>query len=98
MDGLWHHVVFPLDSANMVGINLPGSLASVLAGGNAEMRILHNANDDLNGQATAPVAAQLGVDNIRALAVPEPGALALTGLVLAWTIGSLRKARKPKPD
>ncbi len=98
MDGLWHHFVFPLDSANMVPINAPPSLASVLGGGNAEMRILHNANDDLNGQSTPPIAAQLGVDNVRAIAVPEPGALALTGLVIAWTVGSLRKARKPKAE
>lgn len=101
MDGQWHSVVFPLDSANMVPINfLPPvtPLSSVLAGGNAEFRILHNMNDDLNGQATPPIAAQLGVDNIRAIAVPEPAALALTGLALAWTIGSLRKSRKQRAE
>ncbi len=98
MDGLWHHVVFPLDSAGMVAVNGPPSLASVLAGGNGEMRILHNPNDDLNGASTPPIAAQLGVDNVRAISVPEPGALALTGLVIAWTVGSLRKARKAKAE
>jgi hypothetical protein len=34
----------------------------------------------------------------RAISVPEPGALALTGLALAWTIGSLRKARKQRAE
>lgn len=98
MDSQWHSVIFPLDSAHMVGINFPPSLSSVLAGGNGEMRILHNPNDDLNGAATAPIAAQLGVDNIRAISVPEPAALVLTGLALAWTIGSLRKTRKQRAE
>jgi hypothetical protein len=43
-------------------------------------------------------ATQKNPQGFRAISVPEPGALALTGLALAWTIGSIRKARKQRAE
>jgi len=95
-DGAWHHAVFPLNAANFTPINSPPSFATVLAGGNQDFRILHNPSVSEIGASTSPVSALLGIDNIHAMAVPEPGALALCGAaaVAALVRRSRRKDRE----
>jgi len=80
-DSAWHHVVFGIDTASLSPIGAPGPLNTFLQNV-VEFRILHSVAPDLDGD---PIAANLGVDNITPVGVPEPSALALVGLgVLAF--------------
>lgn len=81
-DNSWHHAVFQLDQSQFtaVGVPLPPSFSSVIGGDNMDFRILHNPVAAAIGASTPPVAAQLGIDNIRAVGVPEPCSLALCGI------------------
>ena len=56
-----------------------------------------SAIDPFNS-AVKPTPPQHEGEKFRAIAVPEPGALALTGLALAWAVGSVRKARKSRAE
>jgi hypothetical protein len=69
---------------NTTGNDVQASLANVL-----ELRLLNSATPDWNG---LPVAATLGIDNMQAVAVPLPPALALfaSGLLVL-----LARRRKP---
>ena len=63
-------------------VGAPGPLNTFLQNV-VEFRILHSVAPDLDGD---PIAANLGVDNITPVGVPEPSALVLAGLgVLALT-------------
>ena len=73
-DSLWHHAVFGLDANSVTGVGSPAALATALSNV-AELRIINGATVGLNG---SPVVSQLGIDNISASAVPEPGAAGLT--------------------
>jgi len=75
-DGVWHHVVFGIDAASLTPIGAPGPLGTFLQNV-VEFRILHSLAAGLDGD---PIAANLGVDNIRPVGVPEPSALALVGM------------------
>jgi hypothetical protein len=93
-DNAWHHAVFPLSAANFTGVNNPPTFASVLAGGNQDFRILHNPIANAIGAATSPTAAQLGIDNIHAIAIPEPGSLILCGIAFIGTVGGYRRRNR----
>lgn len=95
-DGIWHHAVYFLNEANFTPVNSPPSFASMLAGGNADFRILHNPVANSIGASTVPIAAQLGVDNIHALPVPEPGSLAFCGIALACGLQRHRRQIRAK--
>jgi hypothetical protein len=91
-DNAWHHAVFALNETNFTAVNNPPPFAAVLSGGNAEFRILHNPAAAATGAATNPAAALLGIDNIGAVAVPEPASTAL--IALAAIAASLRRDRR----
>lgn len=63
-----------------------------------ESRVIEDASVDIGLPPPVEPALPTEIPNLRAISVPEPGALALTGLALAWAIGSLRKARAPRPE
>lgn len=60
------------------------------------MRLYHNPAPGFGGQDNGPppVNARLGVDNIRAAAVPEPATMLLLGTGLAGVGAAVRKRRK----
>jgi hypothetical protein len=92
-DGLWHHRVFLLDTADLTAVNSPAALDSFLTSV-AEFRILSEAGPGLtlNGD---PVAAVFGVDNIHAVApVPEPGSLLLIVAGAGFIGGAVVRARR----
>lgn len=88
----WQHLVFPL-----VG---PGGLATLqgnlntLLGNTTAIRIFHLDAGSPPADRGDPIAATLGVDNITALAAPEPSGLALLGTgAAAALVLRRRKAR-----
>ncbi|HEY2882472.1 MAG TPA: hypothetical protein VGJ15_08565 [Pirellulales bacterium] len=98
-DNLWHHFVFPIDAADMTGINGSGSPAPVPQpfatdiGNVVEFRILDAKTPMLMGEpfssTTTPTSASFGIDNITA--VPEPGGIVLLAFgALLLTIGATK--------
>jgi hypothetical protein len=82
-DGLWHHAVFGLTASDLTWL---GTSAGILDGTlqhNSVLRIYHQTGPLTDGSGT-PVAAQLGIDYIRA--VPEPGAVGLLALGIACAV------------
>jgi PEP-CTERM motif len=81
-DGAWHHVDFGIDAASLTAIGGPSPL-DVFLQNVVEFRILHSVAPALDGDS---ITANLGVDNITPVGVPEPSALVLAGAgVLALT-------------
>jgi hypothetical protein len=73
-DGQWHHATFLLDPTSLTAsVPAPPPLNTLLSNV-AEFRILSSPTPSLNGN---DVNAQVGVDNIAAPAIPEPGSFAL---------------------
>lgn len=99
-DNAWHHAVFALDAGNFtaVGSPPPPSFASVLAGGNMDFRILHNPSAAAIGASTAPIAGELGIDNIQAVGIPEPGSITLCGIALLIATGRYRWRKATRVD
>ncbi len=85
-DNQWHHGTFPIASADLTALG-GGSYATVMAGV-TEMRILSSSSLSLHGDA---ISARLGIDNIRAVGVPEPTAAAM---VLSAGVFALRRRRQ----
>ncbi|PWU20084.1 MAG: hypothetical protein C5B50_04820 [Verrucomicrobia bacterium] len=88
-DGQWHNAVFLLDAADLTPVNNPQPLATDLQNV-GDFRILSAASPSGIGDS---INAEIGVDNIHATAVPEPGAAALIGLSLAFGAFQGRKSR-----
>ena len=84
----WTHVRIPIDAAGFAGVNVALALTRV-----TEIRILHNPQ--ATRSTTAPfVAAQLGIDNVRAAPVPEPSTLLLAAAGLAGLAAGARSRRR----
>jgi hypothetical protein len=75
-DSAWHAARFDLSDAALTRVSGSTPLATALTRV-TEFRVLHSTTPDYRGAA---VASSFGVDNIAA--VPEPGALAATGMFL----------------
>ena len=85
----WTHISFGVAESNLTA--LAGSVHTVLLNTTA-IRIYDSAALDFPGPA---VVARLGVDNIAAAGVPEPGAWSLLGGGLAALIAAgMRRARR----
>jgi hypothetical protein len=81
-DGQWHHASFLLDPESLTAIGAAPPLATLLSNV-AEFRILNSARPALNGD---DINSQVGIDNIAALEIHEPGGFLLlfTGCVVVW--------------
>ena len=84
----WTSITFLIDPGNLTAVT--GSVNAALT--NATLiRIFHSP---AAGFPPRPVVAQLGVDNIRATAIPEPATMLLLGTGLAGVGAVLRKRRR----
>jgi hypothetical protein len=83
----WQHVTFEIDAVALVGAGGPPPLEAVLANA-TQFRIISSAGVDWRGDR---IAATIGVDNIRALGVPEPGACVLFILGALTLVTSTRR-------
>jgi hypothetical protein len=82
-DGLWHHAAFPLNATSLTRIgSTPVATALTRV---SELRIIHSAGADFMGD---PIAASVGVDNIRA--VPEPAGPVVLAII---SLGILARRR-----
>jgi len=85
----WQSVTFPLTAANLSGGDVNTALAHV-----TEMDLVHSPTAIFSRQSSPPIVAQLGVDNIRAVSVPEPTtAVGVASVALAALIGGGRGCR-----
>lgn len=85
----WTSLTFDLAESNMerTGVSYTDTFSSV-----SQLRVIHrydpsvgnggppDAADSVLGALGSPIAARVGIDNIQALGVPEPGTLALAAL------------------
>jgi hypothetical protein len=94
-DGNWRHVTFLLAAENFTPVGATGSFDTFMTGV-PEFRILHATGASLTGD---PIAASLGVDNIRAgfTPIPEPGTV-LGVAVVAVGLVRLVRNRFARPD
>jgi hypothetical protein len=87
----WMNVSFPLNAANLSG----GTLSTVLSNV-TNLNLVHAPSFVLARTSSPSIVAQLGVDNIRAVVVPEPGTLAMAAVMSLVTIGFAAR-RRPAP-
>lgn len=86
--GGWTTVSFPLASANLAGDSVNDVLAGV-----SELNLVHSPSVITSRAAAPGIEAQLGVDNITAGPVPEPGGgLGLAGVVAAMWLARRRRS------
>jgi hypothetical protein len=98
LDGLWRQIVFPLD-ANGQNSTMAGGLPASLSNARAdELPWLKDISQFDRKETKTETAKPATDDGIKVVRVPEPGAIGLTGLALAWAIGSVRKARKQRSE
>ena len=87
-DGQWHHTVFQLDASTMTPINSPQPFATDIQSV-ADFRILSSVAPSTIGDA---ISGQVGVDNISTFeGIPEPAAIASSGLLLLMGCTSRRR-------
>lgn len=90
-DSQWHPVTFDLSAGGLTNIGGIDPLNTTL-GNVIELRILSaQSGPAFNGDTVMGI---LGVDNIRAVGVPEPGSIGLCSLALAWGCHRLRRRRQ----
>ena len=88
-DGNWHHATFLIDAADLTGLNGAGPLSTFLTS-IGDFRLLSASSPSLIGDA---ISGQFGVDNIQALAMPEPSGILAAALGIACLISFARRAR-----
>ena len=87
--GGWQTVTFSLAESNLSNGNVPGVTYAGVMGAVAELNLAYAENPITHRQQSPAVAAQLGVDNVTALPVPEPAAAGAAGA--AVLLAALRR-------
>ena len=86
----WLHFSISLAPGNLIAVGDPAPYATFFSTGNGEMRIINAVGtSNLIGD---PIAAQLGIDNIRA--VPEPATTALLGTGMLLLAARLARGKR----
>jgi len=86
----WLHFFISLAPSDLIPVGGPAPYATFFSNGNGEMRIINAVGTgNLNGE---PIAAQLGIDNIRA--VPEPTTTAFLGTGMVLLAARLFRAKR----
>jgi hypothetical protein len=80
----WTSVSFPLTPANLSGGTFSSVMSSV-----TELNLVHSPSMITTRSSSPNVVAQLGVDNVTALAVPEPGTTAAAAVAMLGGAASL---------
>ncbi|MDB5354920.1 MAG: hypothetical protein JWN24_1373 [Phycisphaerales bacterium] len=73
-DGAWHHAVFPIGPSDLVNVSGTDSYASTITG---VQRLMFRYDDSPASSGGTTFAGTLGLDNIKAAAIPEPSTLGL---------------------
>ena len=95
-NGVWTHVVFPINDSTMVPItdpfgSPPPTPLSAMMSAVGEMRILHAPTPSLNG--SVPFTGRIGIDNIHAFfqPVPEPTSILAAALCVGLVARPARR-------
>lgn len=92
-DGQWHHARFELSESALSPVFAIGTVADLLSGGVAEVRLLHASSPAYVGDT---FTGTVGVDNVKAAGVvPEPATWGLAGLGAAGLLAG-RRARRAR--
>jgi hypothetical protein len=83
----WQHFTYTINPAQFTLAQGAGTFAATIANTN---RIMLRSNPNVNEPFGNPIVAVLGIDNVHANAVPEPGTLCALGLGL---LVALRRKR-----
>jgi hypothetical protein len=90
-DNAWHSITFDVLADNFTSLNPTHPDAAAALADVTHFRVLHHPEHSFVGEA---IDAEFLIDNIRAVAVPEPAAWAL---ILGVTPASIRRRRLLRP-
>ena len=101
----WQTVTFPLTASNLSATNLSGtplppSAVNTALANVAELDLVHSDSNPatpppFSRQGSPPVVAQMGVDNVRAVTVPEPAMAGVAGVMMAGA-GAMSRSRRAR--
>jgi len=89
----WQLVTFPLTAANLQAG--PGSDFATVMGNVTELNLAYGADPFFLRSESPPIVAQLGFDNVTAVAVPEPSVLGVAGAGV-FAAAALRRGRRTR--
>jgi hypothetical protein len=90
--GNWHSVSFDISPAAVVNVGAGSASAATVLSQLSEIRILSAVNGpSFTGDL---IAASIGVDNIRAEQVPEPGPIAAAGFAVVVSLATRRRSSR----
>ncbi len=76
-DGQWHHVVFSIRQADLINVLNSGDTYAQTVGGVSRLMFRH---DTVGSSGGSPFTGSAGLDNVTAVAAPEPTSLALLAM------------------
>ena len=77
-DGAWHHFTFSMRAADMTSVSGTDTFTDTLSAAN---RLMFRHDDGVPSSQGTAFVGSMGIDNVKALSVPEPGAIAALGFI-----------------